>query len=96
MNNYLVGDLIRIGGTFTTAAGVATDPGTVTVNYRHAFGTVVTWVYGGAGSVIRSGAGVYYADISPGSAGHWYYRFAGTGTGQSAGEGEFAVRDSSF
>lgn len=96
MNSYNFGDLVRIAGAFATAAGTATDPGTVTVYYRPQGGTVTTLVYGVDGAVVKASTGNYYVDISANVAGIWHYSFRGTGSGQSADEHYFEVTPSNF
>jgi len=93
---YQKGDLRRIGGTFTNAAGTPTDPTTITFKYTRPSGTTVTLVYGTDAALMRTSAGVYYVDLDITEAGKWYYRFAGTGTVQEAEDGQFNVEPSGF
>lgn len=44
----------------------------------------------------KSSTGIYYVDIYASISGDWYYRCEGLGTGQSAAEESFAVKDSEF
>ena len=91
-NIYDVGDLVRVTGTFTNAAGVAQDPTTVTFKYAKPSGTQTSLVYGTSILVVKSGTGVYYVDVNADEAGTWLYLWKGTGTGQSADESSFIVQ----
>jgi hypothetical protein len=95
-NTYDYGDLVRVTGTFTTAAGVATDPTAVLCKVRNPAGTVTTLTYGTDAALVKSGTGVYYTDVSASAAGIWHYRFYSTGTGQAANETYFQVGASEF
>lgn len=95
--SYSVGDLIRITGTFTSAAGSATDPGTVIAKYRDPAGTVTTLIYLTDAALQKESTGVYYVDIDANQVGHWLYRFDSTGSGQAASPTrEFIVFTSEF
>lgn len=78
------GDLVRVYGTVAGTANV--DPGTVYFQFQLPDTSKVTYTYGVGGTVVKSAVGVYYADVSLGTAGTWYYRFYSTGTGQAAGD----------
>jgi len=96
MNTYHVGDRVRVTGTLTDLAGAVTDPDTVTVKHRGPGGSVTAWVYGTDNEVVKSSAGVYYAEIDADAAGNWYYRIESTGVGKAASEGAFYVGPSEF
>jgi hypothetical protein len=83
------GDVRRVSGSFTNPAGVATDPTTISVRWRHHRGTETTWVYGTDTQVVRDSAGVFHADIPITVSGLYYYKFEGTGAVQAAEEGTF-------
>jgi hypothetical protein len=91
---YALGALVRCSGAFTTAAGAAQDPGTVTFKSRDPSGNVTTLVYGVDSAVVKGSTGNYYVDVDADEAGIWYFRFAGTVSGQAAGEGQFRVDSS--
>lgn len=95
-NTYDVGDLVRVTGTLSDADGTASDPNGLSVKYKDPSGNTTTLVYGTDAALKRSATGVYYTDIDVDESGYWYYRFASTGTGQSAAEGDFYVSDSRF
>lgn len=90
------GDLVRVSTDppFTNAAGVATDPTTVTLEWRRAGGATTTWVYGTDVEVVRDAAGTFHADIPIAERGLHYYRWVGTGAVQAAEEGTFLVTTS--
>jgi len=83
-NTYDLGDLPRITGTFTNAAGVVLDPTAVFCTYRSPAGVLTTLTYGVDAALVKDSTGVYHVDISATLAGVWQYRFYSTGTGQAA------------
>lgn len=96
-NQYDVGDLIECSGAFTDADGLPLDPDVVLFKVRTPAGVSTTYTYGAPdGVVVRDGPGLYHAEVSITAAGRWYYRWQGTGTGQSAGETWFSVKSSQF
>ena len=86
-NKYEVGDLVRITGTFTNAAGANVDPTIVRGKYKDPSGNAAT-----ESSPTNSAVGVYYFDIDADEAGVWYYRWWSTGAGQAAAEQSFTVQ----
>jgi hypothetical protein len=93
-NEYDIGDLIRIQGTFTDANNDAVDPDVVTVKYKDPSGTITTDT-----SPTNSAVGVYHVDVSVDESGTWHYRFAGTTSGgglQGAEDSLFLVALSEF
>lgn len=98
VNIYDKGDLVRCTGTFTDSETPpnAVDPTTVSFKFKNPAGSVTTYVYGVDAQLVRSGVGIYYADISLTAPGIWRYRFESTGTGQAAGEHFFEARESFF
>lgn len=90
--SYQVGDLVRVTGTFTTAAGVATDPTAVFAEYKDPSGNTTELEYPADAALVKDSTGVYHIDIDADEAGSWFYRFYSTGTGQAnSGPGEFVV-----
>jgi hypothetical protein len=95
--SFPVGSLIRVSVTFQNVNGIATDPGAVTFRIVTPSGTDTTYTYGQPdGMIVKDGVGRYHADVSANAEGRWRYRFAGTTPVQSADEGFFRVRESSF
>lgn len=91
------GTSLRIEVQFADASGTAIDPDTVTFKTYSPCGQSVTYVYDTDAEVGRSAAGAYYADIEPGEAGVWFFRWETTGTGTVfATEGRFNVQRSPF
>lgn len=84
-NEYDVGDLVRVKGTFKVS-DTLTNPTAVTLKVKKPDGTVSTV------ATTNASTGVYHADVSIDQAGTWRYRFAGTGDAQAAGESVFVVR----
>lgn len=90
MNLYQKGELVRIAGTFTTLAGAAQDPSTVSLKVTKPSGTTTTYAYN-PGTIVKDGTGLYHLDVSADEVGRWYYTWISTGTGQAAENGEFMV-----
>lgn len=78
-------------GTFTNAAGAATDPTSVFFAYKDPSGTVTTNTYGVDPQPAKSGTGVYTYDIQADASGTYSYRFYSTGTGKAATEQMFTI-----
>lgn len=100
IEHYDIGDVWVPEATFMNAAGVATDPTTVTARTRDPGGTVavlgpVSGATGGSG-ITRVSAGTYTIDVALNDSGYWYARFEGTGTVAAAVEHEAIVDPSQF
>ena len=93
---YDVGDRVRLLATFKNAAGVATDPTTITVKTKTPAGVVATFVFGIDAQVVKDSTGNYHFDFDLTASGHWYYRWAATGAVFAAEEGTLDVRVSRF
>lgn len=91
--SYDLGDLVRVSGAFTTAAGVAQDPSVVKCSVRSPAGVVTTYTYGTDPELMKDSTGNYHIDVSAATIGTYYYRWFSTGTGQAADEGWFEVID---
>jgi len=96
MATYDKGDLVRVTGTFTNAAGTAIDPTVVKFQFITPAGVTTAYTYGTDAEVVKSATGIYYVDIDASQTGIYYYRLYSTGTGQAAAEGNFSVDTSSF
>jgi uncharacterized protein YfaS (alpha-2-macroglobulin family) len=94
MNAYQVGNVVRCSGAFTTAAGAAVDPSTITFRARKPDGTVTVYVYGTDAQLVKDSTGNYHVDLTANAAGRWAFRFEGTGSAPSAGERQFSVEAS--
>jgi hypothetical protein len=86
---------LRITMTFRDDAGTLTDPTTVTVKTYDPCGGEETYVYLTDAEIQKSSIGIYYADITPDSAGRWHYRWETTGP-VFATEDSFSVLTSPF
>lgn len=94
--NY-VGSPIRLTLDVTTAAGVASDPDTVTLKWMNPDGRTTTYVYGDDSEIGRRSAGRFYADVTPDQSGRWHYRWETTGEAKAvAQEGDVVVQVSPF
>lgn len=97
MLSYDIGDVVSIrtysaaGEGFKDAAGVLTDPTTVTLIVREPDSTETTYTYV-ATQITRDSAGRFSKDYSPDQSGVHYYRWIGTGAVAAAFEGAFFVR----
>lgn len=58
------GTAVLSTATFTDATGTATDPTTVTLEWRIGGGEVTTWTYDSTDNITRTGTGVYSATIT--------------------------------
>ena len=96
INTHDVGDLVRCSGAFTTSAGAATDPAAVFFKYKDPSGNIATLQYTVDAELVKDSTGNYHVDVDADESGTWYYRFYGTGSGQSAGEAKFKVQASEF
>ena len=94
MNEYDVGDMIRVRGSFTNSAGAVVDPSSITFQYRQFLAdplSLTTLVYG-VGSITRVSTGEYYHDLAVNTDGEWRYRWNGLGANAAAVEGLFKIR----
>jgi len=89
-NQYDIGALVQITGTFQNIGGALTDPTQVAVRVVKPSGTAVS----PDPTPTRASTGVYTATVSPaaGEDGVWRYLWQGKGAVQAAGEREFIVR----
>lgn len=72
-----------------------TDPTTITLRVKGPSGATDAYTYS-ASDLTKNAVGVYSKDLTLASAGVYYYKWLGTGTVQTAGEGQFSVRTSQF
>lgn len=97
MAQYIVGQVVRLGVTFTSAAtGTATDPTVVTFSYRPPSGGEVSEVYDVDADVQKTGTGVYVRDLTLNEPGTWHYRWEGSGDVTTANEDSVGVKASLF
>lgn len=96
MNQYDVGDLVRVTGIFKDAAGVAFDPTTVAFKFKKPDRTITTYIYGTDAQLVKVATGNYRVDIDASVKGKYQYRWYSTGNGQAAEESEFEVVKSKF
>jgi len=96
MAEYDLGDVVRVTGTWTNAAGAATDPTSVYCKYMDPSRNVTSLEYGVDAALVKSDTGIYYVDISADEPGRWFVRFYSTGTGQAAEESNFDIVKSEF
>ena len=90
MNQYDVGDLVRISVKFRDLNGALADPTTVTGWYKDPSGNKTT------PSVTQDATGSYHMDIDVDESGVWHYGFKGTGAVVAAGEDSFEAKATRF
>lgn len=88
INEYLIGQRVRISAAFTDADGDPADPTTVVLTIKTPAGVTSTL------STTNDTAGSYHSDTTPDAVGQWWYRWVGTGTVVAAAEGTFLVTPS--
>lgn len=91
MTSYDIGDVVRLSATFADMDGVATDPDTVTIQYRIYGQASTSLVYGTDAEVIKDGVGMYHTDVVLTSRGSYWYRWESTGAAQAAEQSSFSV-----
>lgn len=99
VNEYDIGDSVRISVSTATDAGVPTDPTALTVRYKVAGGTAVVKMYGVDSEVVKDSSGEFHMDIdltSDMNGALVKYRWVATGAVKGADEGAFKVRQSAF
>ena len=92
VNNYDVGDSIRLKAWFTVT-GTYTDPDIVTFSVRNPSGNIDTYNFT-SGTVSKEADGKFLVDIFVNESGQWWYEAFGTGTALAADEGYFLVERS--
>lgn len=95
-NKYTYGQLVRVSLTFKNAAGNESDPTAVYFEFTDPGGTETSYQYGVDAELVKDDTGQYHVDIDCDTAGTWVYRAYATGTGQTAVEGSFVVKESAF
>jgi uncharacterized protein YfaS (alpha-2-macroglobulin family) len=96
MSDFVLGELVRVSGAFTNAAGAAADPTAVRMKYKDPEGAITSLLYGTDVALVKDTTGSYHVDIDANQPGTWNWRFYATGTGQTADEGSFTVSESEF
>ncbi len=97
-STYDVGDIVRIGSTFTDTGGTKADPTTVYFHYDTPTSTApstfshATTATGSAGNINRTTDGVYFFLITTTGPGLYESRFFSTGVITAAAETWFSVR----
>lgn len=92
MTTYWVNDQVVATTTFSTAAGTATNPTTVTYKVQGPTGTVTSYVYGTNNEVARTTTGVYTCTFTATSAGPWIVAAIGTGAVQRSDVDRISVK----
>ena len=99
VNEYDVGDLVRVSVVWTDDDSAAIDPDVVRFIYRTASDVKTTYLYLTDAELVKDSVGNYHVDVAAtNSPGLWNYRFEGEtsgGVAQGADEHEFKVTSSS-
>lgn len=91
-NEINPGDVVRVSTSpgFKNAAGVLTDPTTVSLEWRvFSDDDVTTWVFPTNAEIQKDSTGLYHADIPVTKAGVHTFRWIGDGVVNAAEEGSF-------
>ena len=92
-NDYDIGDLVRLKGTFTnTITNAVDDPTVVTCVVKNPNLTKTELTFGISATLIRESKGIYYTDFPPTMEGLHWYKFQGTGNVTASEELSFYVR----
>lgn len=95
-NKYTYGQLVRVSFTFLDSAGAPQDPTAVYFEFTDPEGTETSYQYGVDAELVKDDTGDFHVDIDCDTVGTWEYRAYATGTGQTAVEGSFIVKESEF
>lgn len=93
MNEYLVGNVVRVSATFRSPSGTLMNPQAVLCSVKKGNAAKVTFVYG-QGQIQQTVTGTYFLDVVADPVGLYTYNWYSTGTGQAAGQDNFVVTDS--
>lgn len=93
---YDKGDVLRVQGVYTNAAGTAIDPSVPMFSVKTPAGTVTTYTYPTDAQLVRLSAGTYYLDVRFTLSGYWTVRMHSSGTGEASEEREYVVKQSAF
>lgn len=88
INEYLIGQQIRLSAVFTNISGADYDPTIVALTVKPPGATNT------APTPVKDATGHYHADVTPGAVGEWHYRWTGAGSLVAAGEGKFLIVES--
>lgn len=96
MNSYWPGTAVTLTAPFTTPAGVAVDPTTVTFKTKSPAGTITSYVYLTDAALVKVSVGIYALTITPTVSGAWYVWVIGTGAAAVTAQVGFEVRKAEF
>lgn len=88
-DRHVIGDTLRLTNTFELD-GTETDPTTVSLAVTTPSAVATTYTYA-AGTVTRSGVGIYYKEIAAAEDGTYQYTWTGTGPAADVVAGSFTV-----
>lgn len=88
---FIPGDVAYLPIRVISRAGLAADPGSLTLMVKPPAGAVVSYAYGTDIEVVRDGVGLYHADIPLPASGQWAYRWELQAPNAGAAEGVITV-----
>ena len=94
MNNYLVGQVVKLSVTIKNAAGVAADPGALRLKIKAPSGAVTTLTHGVDVALVKDSVGNYHADQLLNAPGVWAWRWESDAPNAGASEGTLTVKKS--
>ncbi len=93
MNEYLLGNIVRISAYFQNS-GTVVNPTAVLLWLKKGDAPKTLLVYGTDPEIVNPATGTYYMDVVADPVGLYTYNWFSTGTGQAAGQTNFLVTDS--
>lgn len=92
MNQYPLGNVVRVSAAFTDISGSAINPTAVLLKLQKGE-SKSTFVYGVDSGVVLLRTGTYYYDVICDPVGRYTYLWYSSGTAQAAAQGVFEVVD---
>jgi hypothetical protein len=96
MDVFELGQVVRQNVTFKNLAGVAVDPGALTVKVKSPLGVVTTYVYGTDAQVVKDSEGNYHIDLDLDGQGVWSGKWIGTGANKGSKKFNFKIDEDEF
>lgn len=92
MNEYPLGNIVRVSASFESSSGTPMNPSAVLVKLKKGESNSV-FVYGVNSQVRQDVTGTYFMDVVADPIGLYTYLWYSTGTGQAAKQQNFRVTD---
>jgi hypothetical protein len=91
MNNYRVGQRVRVTAIFKNASEQLADPSAVILYVDPPSADTITYTFGVDGQLVKDAVGNYHCDFVVDDDGDWAYEWKGTGVVQAADDGILTV-----